>query len=152
MDSDTSPALIQGFFKEWKMQQKAIGVIGESQATKENYENAYEVGKLLASSGAALVCGGLSGVMEAACKGAKDAGGLTIGIIPSLDKSSANPYVDIVIPTGMGYARNVIVVRSADAIIAIGGRFGTLTEIGDALDAGKETLRILNTRGRLMRP
>ena len=117
------------------MQQKVIGVIGEAQATEENYGHAYEVGKLVASSGAALVCGGLSGVMEAACKGAKEAGGMTIGITPSPDKSSANSYVDIIIPTGMGYARNVIVVRSADAIIAIGGRFGTLTEIGYALDA-----------------
>ena len=115
--------------------QKVIGVIGESKATKENYKQAYEVGRLIALAGAALVCGGLSGVMEAACKGAKEAGGMTIGVIPFLDKSSANNYVDIVIPTGMGYARNVIVVHSADAVIAIGGRFGTLTEIGYALDA-----------------
>ena len=115
---------------------KTIGVIGESQAKKENYNLAYEVGKLIGASGAALVCGGLSGVMEAACKGAKEAGGLTIGIIPMLEKSAANPYVDLVIPTGIGYARNVIVVRASDAIIAIGGKYGTLTELGYALDAG----------------
>ena len=115
---------------------KTIGVIGESNATKENYANAYEVGKLIGASGAALVCGGLTGVMEAACKGAKEAGGLTIGILPMLQKRAANPYVDIVIPTGIGYARNVIVVGASDAIIAIGGKYGTLTELGFAFDAG----------------
>jgi uncharacterized protein (TIGR00725 family) len=115
---------------------KTIGVIGESEATEENYSYAYEVGKLIGKSGAALVCGGLSGVMEAACKGAKETGGLTIGILPMLEKGGANPYVDIPIPTGIGYARNVIVVRSSDAIIAVGGKYGTLSELGFALDGG----------------
>jgi uncharacterized protein (TIGR00725 family) len=84
-----------------------------------------------------LICGGLGGVMEAACRGAKQTGGTTVGILPGDDRSAANPYVDIVIPTGLGEARNAVVVRSADALIAIGGAYGTLSEIAFALKAGK---------------
>ena len=110
-----------------------IGVIGPNQATDSERETAEEVGREIARRDGALVCGGLGGVMEAVCRGAKSEGGLTIGIIPGLEKSDANPYVDIPIVTGMSHARNVIVVRSSDAIIAIGGGYGTLSEIAFAL-------------------
>jgi uncharacterized protein (TIGR00725 family) len=113
-----------------------VSVIGESLASPKNYEIGYQVGKLLAKNNAVVVCGGLRGVMEAVAKGAKEAGGLTVGIVPSTNREDANPYIDIPIVTGMGYARNVLVVRSGLAIIAIGGRYGTLSEIGHALDAG----------------
>jgi uncharacterized protein (TIGR00725 family) len=84
-----------------------------------------------------LVTGGLGGVMEAACKGARGAGGTTVGILPGTDRSAANPFVDVAIPTGLGEARNALVVRAADALIAIGGAYGTLSEIAFALKAGK---------------
>jgi uncharacterized protein (TIGR00725 family) len=84
-----------------------------------------------------VVTGGLGGVMEAACRGAHEAGGTTIGILPGTERSDANPFVDVAIPTGMGEARNALVVRSADALIAIGGAYGTLSEVALALKAGK---------------
>jgi uncharacterized protein (TIGR00725 family) len=95
------------------------------------------VGRELAEHGAVLVCGGLGGVMEAACRGAKDGGGTTIGILPGTDRAAANRFVDFAIPTGLGEARNALVVRAADALIAIGGAYGTLSEIAFALKAGK---------------
>ena len=98
------------------------------------------VGRELGSRGVVLVCGGLGGVMEAACRGAKEAGGLTVGILPGLDRSDANPYVDVVIATGLGEARNALVVNAADALIAVGGGYGTLSEIGLALRAGKRVV------------
>ena len=84
--------------------------------------------------------GGLGGVMEAACRGARDAGGTTIGILPGADRSAANAYVDVAIPTGLGEARNALVVRAADALIAVGGAYGTLSEIALALKAGKRVV------------
>ncbi|MBF8266874.1 MAG: hypothetical protein HW388_382 [Dehalococcoidia bacterium] len=113
-----------------------ISVIGSSEATPEAMRLAEEVGRELAKRGVTVVTGGLTGVMEAACKGAKEAGGTTIGILPSSDPGEANPYVDIPICTGIGYARNVIVVRSGRAVIAIAGAFGTLSEIAHALSDG----------------
>ncbi|MCI0454131.1 MAG: TIGR00725 family protein [Candidatus Dadabacteria bacterium] len=110
-----------------------IGVIGTSEASDEESKTAEEVGREIARRKGTLVCGGLSGVMESACRGAKSEGGLTIGIIPGFNGSDANPYVDVPIITGIGEARNIIVVRSSDAIIAIGGSFGTLSEIAFAL-------------------
>jgi uncharacterized protein (TIGR00725 family) len=98
------------------------------------------VGKELGARGVVLVCGGLGGVMEAVCRGAQGAGGLTVGILPGLDRSDANPFVDVVIATGMGEARNALVVNAADAVIAVGGGYGTLTEIGLALRAGKRVV------------
>jgi uncharacterized protein (TIGR00725 family) len=98
------------------------------------------VGRLVAERGAVLVCGGLGGAMEAACRGAKQAGGLTVGILPGSDRSDANPYVDVALPTGLGEARNALVVRAADAVIAIGGGYGTLSEIAFALKAGKRVI------------
>ncbi len=113
-----------------------IAVIGASQCSEEIARIAEDVGRELAKRGVTLVCGGLGGVMEAACRGAKMEGGLTIGILPGTSRHDANPYVDIPIVTGMGEARNVIVVRSAQAAIAISGEYGTLSEIAYALKLG----------------
>ena len=113
-----------------------IAVIGGSEPSTEEARIAEEVGRELARRGVILVCGGLGGVMEAACKGAQSEGGVTIGILPGESRQAANPYVQIPIITGMGYARNVIVVKSAQAVIAIGGSYGTLSEISHALQSG----------------
>lgn len=113
-----------------------IAVIGGSEATPEEAAAAEEVGRLLARRGAILICGGRGGVMEAACRGAKSAGGLTVGILPGTTRAEANPYVDIPIVTGMGEARNVMIIRTAHAVIAIGGSYGTLSEIAYALQYG----------------
>ncbi len=112
---------------------KFIAVIGGGQCTSEESLLAEAVGRELARRGAVLICGGGSGIMEAACKGARQEGGTTIGILPGEDRRLANPYVTIPIVTGMGHARNMIVAKSAQAIVAIGGAYGTLTEIGFAL-------------------
>jgi len=101
---------------------------------------AEEVGRELAKNGITLICGGLGGVMEDTCRGARAEGGLTIGVIPGDDPKSANPYVQIPIVTGIGYARNVIIVKTAQAIIAVGGGYGTLTELGYALDSKKPVI------------
>jgi hypothetical protein len=120
-----------------------ITVIGGSTCSKKHYQVAYELGKLIAREGWTLVCGGREGVMEAACRGAKEAGGLTVGILPSLDASDANDYVDIKIPTGLGYARNILVVRASRFIIAINGKYGTLSELAFAFnDEGRTVLGI----------
>jgi len=110
-----------------------IGVIGESSPSPEGKKLAFEVGVEIAKTKAILICGGLGGVMEEACKGAKSYGGMTIGILPGTDKTSANPYVDIPIVTGLGEARNIIIVRSSQAVIAIEGSYGTLSEIAFCL-------------------
>ena len=111
-----------------------IAVIGSSQPKSEEHIHlAEEVGRELARRGITLVCGGMTGLMEAACRGAKSAGGTTIGILPGHSPKEANEYVDIPIITGMGYTRNVIVVSTGRAVIAIGGAYGTLSEIGFAL-------------------
>jgi uncharacterized protein (TIGR00725 family) len=98
------------------------------------------VGRELAARGAVVVCGGLGGVMEAACRGAKEAGGRTVGILPGTDRAAANAFVDVAIPSGLGEARNALVVRAADALIAVGGGYGTLSEIALALKAGKRVV------------
>ncbi len=116
--------------------QKFIAVIGASQASASEMKTAELVGREIAKAGAALVCGGMGGVMEAACKGAGQEGGITIGILPGDNRLSANEFVKIPIVTGIGYARNVAVVKSAQAVIAIGGSYGTLSEIGHALQSG----------------
>jgi hypothetical protein len=116
--------------------QKFIAVIGGSQPSSEEAKLAEAVGRELAKRGAILVCGGLGGIMEAACKGASSEGGITVGILPGDSRQAANPYVQIPIVTGIGYARNVAVVRTAQAVIAIGGNYGTLSEISHALQSG----------------
>jgi hypothetical protein len=113
-----------------------IAVIGGAQASKRELGLAEEVGRELAKRGAILVCGGLGGVMEAACRGAASEGGVTIGILPGESRSSANKYVQFPIVTGIGYARNIAVVKSAQAVIAVDGNYGTLSEIGHALQSG----------------
>ncbi len=113
-----------------------IAVVGGSGAAKEALVAAEAVGAELARNGAVLVCGGLDGVMAAACRGAKSAGGLTVGILPDTDPDAANPWVDVVIPTGLGEARNALVVRSVGALVAVDGEYGTLSEIALALRAG----------------
>jgi len=109
-----------------------IAVIGAGECAPEVARLAEEVGRRLAEKGAILICGGLGGVMEAACRGANSAGGTTVGVLSGTNPGDANPYVDIPIVTGMGQARNVIVVASAQAAIAVGGGYGTLSEIGHA--------------------
>ena len=116
--------------------QKIIAVIGGEQPSPQEVQLAEEVGRELAKQGVILVCGGLSGVMEAACKGAQSEGGVTIGILPGESRQAANPYVQIPIVTGIGHARNLAVVKSAQAVIAIGGSYGTLSEISHALQSG----------------
>ena len=100
-------------------------------------DEAEEVGRLLAEAGAVVVCGGMGGVMEAAARGAAGAGGVAVGILPGLDRDEGNPHLTVAVPTGMGEGRNALVVRSADAVIAIAGEFGTLSEIALALKIGK---------------
>ncbi len=125
-------------------QKRFIAVIGGSDCTPEEARLAEEVGRGLARNGAVLICGGLGGVMEAACKGASAEGGLTIGILPGGSRQAANPYVNIPVVTNLGEARNIIVVKSAEAIIAIGGAYGTLSELGHALRNGTPVIG-LNT-------
>jgi uncharacterized protein (TIGR00725 family) len=114
-----------------------VAVVGPGEAGPEELEAARAVGEGLASGGAVVVCGGLGGVMEAACRGAREAGGTTVGLLPGVDRRHANPYVEVAIPTGLGEARNALVVRAADALVAVGGGYGTLSEIALALKAGK---------------
>ncbi len=113
-----------------------VGVVGDGVCAADVAETAREVGRLLAERRCVLVCGGLGGVMEAACRGAKGAGGLTVGILPGDSRRLANPYVDVPIVTGMGEARNVLVVKSSQVVIAVAGRYGTLSEIALALKLG----------------
>lgn len=114
-----------------------ISVIGAGRATAELYAVAEEVGRLVAEAGAVLVCGGLSGVMAAAARGAQEAGGHTVGILPGHDRSEANTYIDCVVTTGMGHGRNLAVVSTGDVVIAVGGAYGTLSEIGLARAIGR---------------
>ena len=113
-----------------------IAVIGASACSAEEAKLAETVGELLAQQGVTVICGGLTGVMEAVCRGSKTKGGLTIGILPGGDSSMANPWVDIPVVTGIGEARNVVVAKSAQAVVAIGGSYGTLNEIAYALKSG----------------
>lgn len=113
-----------------------IGVIGPSEADAQTLALAEQVGSEIARRGAILLCGGLGGVMEAAARGADREHGLTVGILPTPETGSANPFIDVPIATGMGEARNVVIVRSADAVIAIAGGYGTLSELAFALRHG----------------
>lgn len=113
-----------------------IAVVGGSNCSEEEASLAEEVGRELARQGATLVCGGLGGVMQAACKGARSENGLTVGILPGDSRSEANEYIEVPIVTGLGYARNALVVKSSQAVIAIDGEFGTLSEIAYALQDG----------------
>jgi len=118
------------------MRKKIVSVIGGHSCTKEVEQLAHNLGEKLAKVADVLACGGLSGTMKAVCSGFKTGGGVTIGIIPGYDKNDANDFVDIVIPTGMGLARNVLVVKSADVVVALPGQMGTLSEIAYCLQFG----------------
>lgn len=117
-----------------------VSVCGSSAASKEVLERAEEVGRLLAEAGAILVCGGLGGVMDAAARGATGAGGVSVGILPGEDRLGASEQLTVAITTGLGEARNALVVRAADAVIAIGGEWGTLSEIALAMKMGKRVV------------
>jgi uncharacterized protein (TIGR00725 family) len=120
-----------------------IAVIGAGTgATAEQQTLAADIGAGLAAAGATLVCGGLGGVMEAAARGATEAGGTAIGILPGTERADGNRYLTLAIPTGLGEARNTLVVRSADAVIAVGGEYGTLSEIGFALKIGRPVVGV----------
>ena len=114
-----------------------FGVIGAGDCSGDVYKLAEQVGERIAKAGAVLVCGGLGGVMEAACRGAKKKGGTTIGILPGIDKSHANSYIDFPIVTGLGEGRNLLVIRNSDVVIALPGEYGTLSEIAFCLKLGK---------------
>ncbi len=119
-----------------------IAVVGGHKCSKEVEQIATKLGKLIAEVGYILVCGGLGGVMKAVSMGNSLAGGLSVGILPGEDKRTANPYIDIPIPTGLGYTRNTIVVGCADIIIALPGEYGTLSEIAFALNMKKPVIGI----------
>jgi uncharacterized protein (TIGR00725 family) len=117
-----------------------VAVVGPGEASRAELEAAEAVGRGLAERGVVVVCGGLGGVMEAACRGARAAGGTTLGILPGQDRREANPFVDVAVPTGLGEARNALVVRAADTVVAVGGAYGTLSEIALALKTGKPVI------------
>jgi len=121
---------------------RLISVIGGREAPPDLLAEAERLGEGLAGRGWTVVCGGLEGVMEAVCRGAQTAGGETVGILPGADPRDANRYVDIAIPTGLGLARNAIVARAGEAVVALGGSHGTLTEIAYALQFGKTVIGI----------
>ena len=123
-----------------------IGVLGPAGPDGKTAHAAERLGELIALGGATLVCGGLGGAMEAAAKGAASAGGLTIGVLPGPDPSDANPYIKAVVATDMGHARNAIVVRSSDAVIAVGGGYGTLSEIALAMKCGIPVVGLMTWR------
>ena len=130
-----------------------VGVIGGSDAPQDVCGKAELVGRDVARAGAFLLCGGRSGVMEAACRGAKSAGGTTIGLLPGDERGTENDHVDIALPTGMGEMRNMLLVHASDVLIAVGGEFGTLSELAFALRVGKPVVGVgtweLSKEGRL---
>jgi hypothetical protein len=128
-----------------KSKYPVVGVIGSSSPGPVGLSMAYEVGRLIAEAGAVLVTGGLGGVMDSASKGCSDAGGLVLGILPDADPSTANPYVDIAIPSGMGHARNVLVAQTAQVLIAVEGALGTLSEIAIGLKTGRPVFLLGST-------
>lgn len=119
-----------------------IGIIGSRSCSREIASIAERTGSLIASREAILICGGREGVMEAAARGAQAAGGLTVGILPGPSKTEANPFIDIKIPTDVGHARNAIIARAADCLIAIAGEYGTLSEIALALQMAKPVVTL----------
>ena len=113
-----------------------VGVAGASRPERGLVEQAERLGRRLAEGGAVVVCGGGPGVMEAVCRGAQAAGGTTVGLLPGLDRAEGNPYLTVAIPTGLGQGRNLLLVRSSNAMVAVGGGFGTLSEIALAVRTG----------------
>ncbi|HEX2050242.1 MAG TPA: TIGR00725 family protein [Actinomycetota bacterium] len=129
-----------------------VAVVGGSNPSDDELGAAHAIGYELARRGALVVCGGLSGVMEAVCAGAKEGGGTTVGLLPGDDRAAANRFVDVALATGLGEARNTIVARAVDVVVAVGGEFGTLSEIAFALRAGTPVVGLgtweLRRRGR----
>jgi uncharacterized protein (TIGR00725 family) len=123
-----------------RAESRYIGVIGQGECGAEMAAKAEEVGRRIAEAGAVLVCGGMGGVMEAACRGAQAAGGTTVGILQGSERSDGNPYLSFSVATGLGEARNLAIIRTSDALIAVGGSYGTLSEIGFALKMGKRVI------------
>ncbi|MBX8636058.1 MAG: TIGR00725 family protein [Thermoplasmata archaeon] len=119
-----------------------IAIIGGSQADKRHLKLAYTVGKLLAARSAIIICGGLTGVMESAAKGVKSRGGISVGILPGGNLVEANPFLTVRLPTGIGYARNFLIVRASEAVIAIDGSSGTISEASFALTEGKSVISL----------
>jgi uncharacterized protein (TIGR00725 family) len=117
-----------------------IAVIGGSRPGRQAADAAFEVGRLIARAGAVVVCGGLGGVMEAACRGAREEGGFAIGILPGASPADANPWVDVAVATGLGTTRNALVVMNADAVVAVDGEYGTLSEIAYGKIHGKKVV------------
>jgi uncharacterized protein (TIGR00725 family) len=113
-----------------------VAVVGPGDAAPDELESAWSIGRELGARGAIVVCGGLGGVMAAACRGAVSEGGLTVGLLPGLDRAAANEWVRVAIPTGLGELRNGLVVRAADVVVAVGGAYGTLSEVALALKTG----------------
>jgi uncharacterized protein (TIGR00725 family) len=121
---------------------RIVSVIGQSSSNTKQDEQAYELGKLLADAGYAIVCGGRGGVMEAVARGAAENGGLCVGLLPGHDRMEANRHLSVAIPTGLGHARNLLVSQAGDIVVAIGGGYGTLSEIAFALTMGKVVIGI----------
>jgi uncharacterized protein (TIGR00725 family) len=121
-----------------------VSVVGSGEASGELYEKAREVGRLVAGRGGTVVCGGRSGVMEAAARGAAEAGGVAIGILPDVDRKEANEYLSYSVATGTGHARNLAVVCSGDVVVAVGGEYGTLSEMGLALKVGRPVVALMS--------
>lgn len=119
-----------------------VGVVGSGESDSATDRIAERIGRELAEAGAVLVCGGLGGVMEAACRGAAGAGGLTIGLLPGVERDSGNRWLSVAIPTGLGELRNGLVVRASDVLIAIGGEYGTLSEVAFALKLGRPVVGV----------
>ena len=127
--------------------QGVVSVLGASEINKEIESKTIEIGKLIAKNNFAIACGGLSGVMEAVCKGAKKENGFTIGIIPFADKSKANKYIDLVIPVPFSQARNIVVVLTGNVCLAISGKAGTLSEICFAWIYNKPIVAFSSVKG-----
>ncbi|MGD2058294.1 MAG: TIGR00725 family protein [Anaerolineales bacterium] len=121
---------------------RIVSIIGQSDSTAEQDAQAYELGRLISKSGYAIVCGGKGGVMEAVARGAHEEGGLCIGILPGNDPDAGNRYLTLAIPTGLGHARNLLVARAGEVVVALGGAYGTLSEIAFALTMGKVVIGI----------
>lgn len=121
---------------------RQVAVVGSSDVDCGSASLASEVGRTVAAVGAVLICGGLGGTMEAAARGAKERGGTTVGIVPSYQKDTANPYIDIIIASGMGHARNVLVAASGDLVVALPGSHGTRSEVSLALKMGRPVIGV----------
>jgi hypothetical protein len=119
-----------------------VAIVGAGKCSRKLRDQAAEVGRYVAENGGIVICGGMGGIMEGAARGAKEAGGTTIGILPTSDRSDANEFIDYVIPTGFGEARNIMVVRTADVVVAFPGKYGTLSEMAFAMHARKPVISI----------